>query len=142
MKKICFLFALCMLATVATAQVNAMLGIWTTIDDKTGEPKSQVEIYKAKDGLYYGRITHLFLKSDDSVCEACEGEDAGAKLVGLNIIRGMKADGNDLVGGRILDPENGKLYYVKMSLKDGKLALRGSLDKRGFLGRSQTWERR
>ena len=26
------------------------------------------------------------------------------------------------------------------SYKDGKLVMRGSLDKRGWLGRSQTWE--
>lgn len=142
MKKMTILAVLCSLAMGAMAQVNEMLGTWTTIDDKTGEPKSQVEIYKANDGLYYGRIVHLYLKPADAICEACEGKDAGANLVGLNIIRGMKADGNALIGGRILDPENGKLYYVKITLKDGKLNLRGSLDKMGMLGRSQTWERR
>ena len=27
-------------------------------------------------------------------------------------------------------------------LKDGKLILRGSIDKRGFIGRNQTWIRK
>lgn len=142
MRKILFAALVAALSLSANAQVSSMLGKWTTIDDKSNEPKSEVEIFKANDGLYYGRITHLYLKSDDAVCEACEGADKGKKLVGMNIIRGMKEEDGALVGGRILDPESGKTYYAKMTLKDGKLVLRGSLDKRGFLGRSQTWVRK
>ena len=44
-----------------------------------------------------------------------------------------------------IDPamaDNGKFYYAKVYLKDGKLILRGSLDKAGILGRSQTWLRK
>lgn len=33
------------------------------------------------------------------------------------------------------------LYYGKIYPKDGKLVLRGSLDKAGLLGRNQTWEK-
>lgn len=40
---------------------------------------------------------------------------------------------------RIYQADNGKFYYAKVYLKDGKLILRGSLDKAGLLGRSQTW---
>jgi len=40
-----------------------------------------------------------------------------------------------------LDPNNGKFYYARLYIKDGDLVLRGSLDKRGFLGRNQTWLR-
>ena len=54
----------------------------------------------------------------------------------------FKLDENgELVGGKVLDPESGKFYYGKIYLKNGKLVLRGSLDKRGFLGRNQEWER-
>jgi uncharacterized protein (DUF2147 family) len=49
---------------------------------------------------------------------------------------------NQLKGGRVLDPESGNFYYGKIYLKDGKLVLRGSIDKRGFLGRNQTWIRK
>ena len=38
--------------------------------------------------------------------------------------------------------DNGKLYYAKIYLKDGKLILRGSLDRAGILGRSRTWIRK
>ena len=53
----------------------------------------------------------------------------------------MKVENGELVGGKVLDPESGKFYYGKIYAKDGKLVLRGSLDKRGFLGRNQTWVR-
>jgi uncharacterized protein (DUF2147 family) len=60
----------------------------------------------------------------------------------MTIIWGMKKDGDDWAGGKILDPKNGKVYGCKMHLEDGgkKLEVRGFI---GFsmLGRSQTWER-
>lgn len=142
MKK--FFFALCllaggMMAQVANAQVNKIVGDWKTVDDKTGEQRSIVHIYKGTDGLYYGKIVTLLVGSHDEVCTECTGADKGKKVEGLVILRGMKEENGQLVGGKVLDPENGKFYYGKVFLKDGKLVLRGSLDKAGLLGRSQTW---
>jgi uncharacterized protein (DUF2147 family) len=59
--------------------------------------------------------------------------------VGLTIIRDMQLEKGELRGGKVLDPDKGKFYYAKVYIKDGKLILRGSLDKAGLLGRSQTW---
>ncbi|MGL5957358.1 MAG: DUF2147 domain-containing protein [Phocaeicola sp.] len=41
----------------------------------------------------------------------------------------------------MLDPKSGKTYYLTISYDKGtgQLKLRGSLDKRGFLGRNQYW---
>ncbi len=123
-----------------SAQVSAILGDWKTVDDKTGERRSIVTIYKGSDGLYYGKISKMLMYQElDLKCEACKDEDHNAPIEGLVIIRGMKAEDGQLVGGKVLDPESGKFYYGKIYLKDGKLVLRGSLDKRGFLGRNQTW---
>lgn len=140
MKKL-FFAALCLLSLNASAQINQILGKWNTIDDKTGEKKSVVEIYKADNGKYYGKIVQLFGRSDDEICIPCKDEDHNAKVVGMNIIRDMKLEDGKLVGGKVLDPESGNIYYAKISLKDGKLVLRGSIDKMGMLGRSQTWIR-
>ena len=124
----------------ASAQLSAILGDWKTVDDKTGEKRSVVTIYKGSDGLYYGKISKMLMYQElDLKCEECKGEDHNAPIEGLVIIRGMKAEDGQLVGGKVLDPESGKFYYGKIYLKDGKLVLRGSLDKRGFLGRNQTW---
>ena len=124
-----------------SAQVKGIVGNWKTVDDKTGDSFSIVSIYQAKDGLYYGKITKMLVGPKDERCVECEGEDYNKPLEGLVIIRGMKAENGQLVGGKVLDPESGKFYYGKIYLKDGKLVLRGSLDKRGFLGRNQTWLR-
>ena len=124
----------------ASAQLSAILGDWTTVDDKTGERRSIVTIYKGTDGLYYGKVSKLLMYQElHPKCEACQGEDKNAPVEGLVIIRGMKAEDGQLVGGKVLDPESGKFYYGKIYLQNGNLVLRGSLDKRGFLGRNQTW---
>ena len=137
-----FFAALLLLSMSASAQISNILGDWKTVDDKTGEQRSVVTIYKGSDGLYYGKISKMLMYGSDLRCEACKDEDHNAPIEGLVIIRGMKAEEGQLVGGKVLDPESGKFYYGKIYLKDGKLVLRGSLDKRGFLGRNQTWIRK
>lgn len=129
-----------MLTVGASGQVSGILGEWKTVDDKTGEKRSIVTIYKGSDGLYYGKISKMLMYRDLR-CEACKEEDKNAPLEGLVIIRGMQAEDGQLVGGKVLDPESGKFYYGKIYRKDGKLVLRGSLDKRGLFGRNQTWEK-
>jgi len=140
MKKRLLAATLVILAMSASAQVQSILGEWKTVDDKTGEKRSIVTIYKGPDGLYYGKISKMLMYADLK-CEACKDEDHNAPLEGLVIIRGMKAEDGQLAGGRVLDPESGKFYYGKIYLKGDKLVLRGSLDKRGFLGRNQEWVR-
>lgn len=146
MKKIVFFFALMILSIMpSVAQVQNIVGEWITVDDKTGEQLSVVKIFKATDGLYYGKIVQLLAGSPDEKCVACTGADKDKPIVGLIIIRGFQEKDGQLVGGekgRVLDPDNGKFYYGKIWLEDGKLILRGSLDKKGILGRSQTWLRK
>ena len=140
MKRNFFLVIAMFFATTIFAQ-TPILGDWITVDDNSGEQKSVVKIYQAGNGKYYGDIIELF-DEPDAVCVECEGEDHNKPIVGLTIIRDMQLVGDELKNGKVLDPDNGKLYYAKIYLKDGKLVLRGSLDKAGLLGRSQTWIRK
>ena len=143
MKKGIWVVLFLLLTMCVGAQVNGILGDWKTVDDKTGEKRSIVTIYKGSDGLYYGKISKMLMYTElDLKCDQCKGEDYNAPIEGLVIIRGMHAEKGELVGGKVLDPESGKFYYGKIYLKDGKLVLRGSLDKRGLLGRNQTWIRK
>lgn len=145
MKKRWMVLTLCIMISIyAMGQVSSMIGDWITVDDKTGEQRSVVTLYKGQDGLYYGAISKLLIDVPVTVCTLCPDEDKNRPLEGLVIIRGMKYNeqDNQLQGGRVLDPESGNFYYGKIYLKDGKLVLRGSIDKRGFLGRNQTWIRR
>ena len=136
--------ALVLVAMSTQAQISAILGDWKTVDDKTGDSFSIIHIYKATDGLYYGKIAEMLVGPKDAVCTACVDGDKDKPFEGLVIIRGMKynAEKNQLEGGKVLEPETGKFYYGKIYPKDGKLVLRGSLDKLGVLGRSQTWVRK
>ena len=139
MKRILF-FAVTFLFSVTLFAQNPLLGEWITVDDATGEQKSIVRIYQADNGKYYGTIIQLLEENGETaVCTECTGEDHNKPIVGLTIIRDMQLKDNELRGGKVLDPDNGKFYYAKVYLKDGKLILRGSLDKAGLLRRSQTW---
>ena len=133
-----FLFLFCSFS--AFSQVSNIVGNWKTIDDKTGEAKSVVSIYKAADGKYYGKIEKLF-RNPDGKCVNCKDENKDKPILGMIIITDMKEKGDKLDGGFILDPENGEKYYVTISYEkdSGKLKLRGSLDKLGVLGRNQFW---
>jgi uncharacterized protein (DUF2147 family) len=60
----------------------------------------------------------------------------------MTIMWGVRRDDDVWDGGHILDPSDGKVYKVKLTLKDGgaKLDVHAYI---GFalLGRSQVWER-
>ncbi|WP_315856578.1 DUF2147 domain-containing protein [Rhizobium leguminosarum] len=62
--------------------------------------------------------------------------------MGLVILSGLKKDGDEYTGGKILDPDNGKVYSSKIYLADEgkKLNVRGFIGV-SLLGRSQVWER-
>lgn len=142
MKNLSFLLAIVLVSTNLLAQ-TPILGEWITVDDKTGEQKSVVSIFQAENGKYYGKIIDLLTSSDDEVCTACTGEDQNQPIVGLVIVRDMQLKDGELRGGKVLDPDNGKFYYAKIYLENNDtLVLRGSLDKAGLLGRSQTWLRK
>lgn len=144
--KIIFVLALFLSFTLlnnqAKAQADKMVGMWKTIDDETKEEKSYVKIYKAKNGFYYGKVTKLLKDEQDKKCEECKGPLKDKPIVGMVILIKMKADGDKLEDGKILDPGNGKFYHCTMSLESqDKLKVRGSLDGWGIAGRTQYWYR-
>ncbi len=129
---------------VASAQMTPV-GNWHTIDDKTGELKSQIQITESN-GVLSGRIEKLLRKQADqkAVCDKCTDDRKDKPLLGLEIIRGAKkAEGKDVwEDGHIVDPDNGTVYKLKMTPIEGgkKLEVRGFI---GFalLGRTQVWNR-
>ena len=139
MKRLLFILILFCSFSVFS-QVSNIVGSWKTIDDKTGEEKSIVRIYKAENGKYYGKIEKLF-KEPDTKCVNCKDDKKDKPILGMVIITDMKEKGDKLDGGFILDPANGEKYYVTITYdkKSEKLKLRGSLDKLGMLGRNQYW---
>ena len=59
----------------------------------------------------------------------------------INMLHGLKPSGDEYSGGTIYDPGNGKTYYCSFKVDGNTLHVRGSLDKRGFLGRTMDWFR-
>ena len=141
MKYLLFLFVV-FCSFSAYSQVNNIVGSWKTIDEKSGEAKSIVRIYKGSNGKYYGKIEQLF-NNPDGKCDKCKDENKDKPILGMIIITDMVEKGDKLEGGSILDPGNGEKYYATISYDKatGKLKLRGSIDKLGMLGRNQYWEK-
>ena len=129
-------------ALVAQAQMTPV-GNWHTFDDQTGEIKGLVTISEAQ-GVLTGRAMKILRKNTDpnELCTLCSDDRKDKLIVGMEVIRGVKkVDGKDVwEGGKVLDPENGKEYTVRLTpIEDGKkLAVRGSI---AFFWRTQTWVR-
>lgn len=122
------------------------LGLWKTIDEDSGKAKSLVRISE-HNGILDGRIEKLLDPDDppDAVCEKCSDERRNKPVQGMIILRNVKKSSQAATlweGGDILDPEDGKLYRVRlMPSPDGR-----RLEVRGYvgvplLGRTQTWLR-
>ena len=122
-------------------------GLWRNIDDKTGEAKAEIRI-RDNGGVLSGALEKRLAKDakPDDLCKECSDDRKDKPLLGLEIIRGAKkAEGKDPAqpvweGGKILDPENGRNYTLRMTPIEGgkKLEVRGSF---GPFGRTQTWVR-
>lgn len=130
----------CLLVTGCQAQ--SVVGKWQTIDDNTGEVRSIVEIFETS-GKIYGKIVKLFPKPSedpDPLCDKCDPDDPryNRKVIGMEIIRGLKQEGQEHAGGDILDPENGKVYRAKIWIEGKHLKVRGYW---GPFFRTQTWRK-
>jgi len=118
------------------------VGRWRTVDDKTGKPRSIVRIWE-ENGKFFGRVEQsLNPERAGRRCDKCTDERKDQLIVGMTIIRNLRQDGDEYSGGDIVDPDNGKIYRCKLSLKEhgNILSVRGYLGASLF-GRTQTWKR-
>lgn len=144
MKKTVIGLLLASVAGFAFAEATTPVGLWKTIDDETGKEKSFVRITEAN-GVVSGKIEKLLDPAKaDAKCDKCTDERKDQPVAGMTIIRNVKKDGDDdrWEGGDILDPNNGKVYKVRLTPEEGgkKLKVRGYIGV-PMLGRSQTWIR-
>ena len=110
-----------------------------TVDDYSGKAKSIIEIYE-ENGKVYGKIDELINpKRTNPACGRCSGIMKDQPLVGLQIIKGLEMDGDEFNGGKILDPNSGKLYKCYITLEEvDTLKVRGHMGISLF-GRTQYW---
>ncbi len=136
------LLLLAALAAPVAAQQMTPAGLWQTVSDVDGKPKGHVRIREVQ-GEFLGVIEKVLDPAKQSErCEDCPGERHNQLVQGLTVIDGVRRDGDVFDGGHILDPDNGRVYKVKLTLIDGGK----QLDVRGYIGfsligRTQTWIR-
>ncbi|HIJ74577.1 MAG TPA: DUF2147 domain-containing protein [Candidatus Hydrogenedentes bacterium] len=127
-------------------EADAIVGTWVT-----GGGKSRVEITKARD-RYYGKITWLkepkYPAEDHEAGKEKrdrENPDQSKRerpILGLGLLNGFEYEGkNTWSKGTIYDPENGKTYKCKMTLRNPKtLHVRGYVGI-SLIGRTTVWHR-
>lgn len=129
----------------AQAQMTP-IGLWQSIDDGNGQPQAEISIMQRADGTLTGKVEKSLVPNSTSEanCVRCTDDRKNQPKIGLEIIRGgKKAEGKDVwEGGKILDPENGKEYSLRLTPIDGgrKLEVRGYIGA-PILGRTQVWNR-
>ena len=129
------------LSTAAQAQMTPV-GTWHSIDDATGKPKAEI-IIRDSAGVLVGKVERsLQAPSAEPLCNLCTDDRKGQPKIGMEIIRGAQRSGADAVweGGTIVDPENGKVYKLRLTPQDGGK----TLQVRGYIGpfyRNQLWQR-
>lgn len=132
-------------ASVPPATAGALLaspvGLWQPLDS-SGRPLGLIRIFETN-GLYYGRIEPSSPGDDRGArCTRCSGDRRGQPIIGLLLLRHLRPQNGEYVGGDILDPDTGRIYGCTLRLTDGgrQLIMRGFLGI-SLLGRSQTWQR-
>jgi uncharacterized protein (DUF2147 family) len=141
MKKSILCILVLLFSTMFYAQKNSVVGKWKTIDDETGKPKSIIEIYE-KSGKIYAKVVEIIdMEHKKDVCTKCSGSDKNKPILGMIVVKGLSKKGNEYRDGKILDPQNGKLYKSIIALEGkDKLKVRGYIGV-SLLGRTQYWYR-
>lgn len=146
MKKTATLFIATMLIICASivsafAQRSPLERVWYN-QEKT----SKIKVFLATDGKYYGRIVWLSKPNGTNGSPRLDEKNSEEKLrstplLNLLILKGFATttDANVLDGGTVYDPNNGKTYCGKLTLKGNELELRGFLCSMSIFGRTSTW---
>jgi uncharacterized protein (DUF2147 family) len=142
-------FAVALLALVCAAGAGAQqlspklqnaVGHWRVVNSD-GTSGGQVETY-LENGKLFGRATQVRPgRTPQDVCDKCSGEYKNRLILGMVIMRNFHPEGDDWVGGTVVDPENGWEYKGKIWTvgKDG-LHMRGYIGI-SLLGRTESWVR-
>lgn len=138
--KITMLLLCMIMTTVAFAQKDRVEGLWYN-----NEKSAKIQIYKAVDGKFYGKIVWLKEPNKNGKPKVDENNPKDSQkntpLLGLLVLRGFNKDDDDTYeDGTIYDPKNGKTYDCKITYKGNELAIRGYIGI-SLIGRTTTWTR-
>jgi uncharacterized protein (DUF2147 family) len=123
------------------AQKEKIEGLWYN-QEKT----AKIEIYKAKDTKFYGKIVWLQEPNRDGkpktdIHNPNEAQRSAPELGLLILKRFSKNSDTKFDDGTIYDPRNGKTYSCTITVKDANtLSIRGYVGI-SLLGQTNTWTR-
>ena len=147
MKVIRFLLPLLLLVVTffsftPTDDSEAVVGTWLN-----GTKKGQIQVYK-QGGTFFGKLVRLTEPNDPATGKPktdirnADPARRNRPLLNLPLMYNFKYDGGNVWSdGKIYDPESGKEYNCKMTLKDPN-----TLEVRGYVGislfgKTQVWTR-
>ncbi|WP_026995459.1 DUF2147 domain-containing protein [Flectobacillus major] len=113
--------------TPLVSEKDAILGVWYT-EDKL----SKIQIYETE-GKYHGKVVWLKNQQGKSVLDA-KNENKSLRnkpILGLIILSDFVHESKNVwTNGRVYDPESGKSYACRLTLKNNH-----TLDVRGYIGK-------
>lgn len=123
-----------------SSQAQSVLGKWENRNED-GKVNSIIEVYE-KDDKIYGKVDRIMREEDrDRVCSKCEGELKDEPIEGMELMKGLKKDGDEYSGGTIVDPKSGKEYRCKIWLDEDNPDV---LKVRGYISlfyKTKKWRR-
>jgi uncharacterized protein (DUF2147 family) len=133
---VCLLFS----ASFIYAQADKITGIWVP-----AKGTSQVRIFKATNGKYYGKVEYLSEDKDKLDVNNPVEKMRSQKVWGMLILRDFtyNAEKKQWEDGTVYDPDNGKTYdcYLWFEDDENTMRLRGYVLGMRFMGRSEDWKR-
>ena len=155
MKKLLILVSSILLLTTKLFAADPAVGLWKSIDDKTGKVTAIWKVYE-QGGKLFGTIAATTDSPQDIIASACKesyknfpvsGAVNKMKTVGTPWIFNMEkeSEGN-WKDGNIIDPSNGKMYgcvikYLKAGEKNKKFtASQPTLAMAGTVGPIQVFQ--
>ena len=139
MKKI--LITILSIFFTTTGFSQTIFGAWNSFDEETNHLESVIEVYEKNDQVFAKIIKITNLENQGATCINCSGERKNTPILGMNILTGLKKDGDEWSGGKILDPKNGKEYKCYIQLLDkNTLKIRGYIGFSMF-GRTAIWKK-
>jgi len=125
-------------AVAARAQADHIEGVWYN-----AEKTAKIQVYKAKDNKFYGKIIWLKEPNRDGKPKLDMNNSDESKRsqpeLGLVVLARFNKDGDHMYNdGTVYDPQNGKTYSCKITYKGDHLDIRGYVGI-SLLGRTTEW---
>ncbi len=139
-KNLLFIACLIFSVTLVHGQADKIVGIWVP-----AKGTSQVRIFKATNGKYYGKVE--WLKEDKEKLDVNNPDEKlrDKKVWGLMILKDFiyNTDKNRWESGTVYDPDNGKTYdcYMWFNGNENTMTLKGYVLGMKFIGRAEDWKR-